>query len=316
MAEEDSARLLLVEDQDVDAEVVRLVLGRSKDFRVSTERVTTLSEALAAVHDRQYDVVVLDLGLPDSSGVESVRKLCAAAPATPIVVFTGLDDDDLALAAIQCGAQEFLSKEHLMGHLLVRVIRHSIARQQQLLHAQATALTDALTGSGNRRAFDLEAMRRLEDWRREDTPFCMAMVDIDYFKLVNDRWGHDVGDDVLCTVAALLRDGVRETDIVTRFGGEEFAVILPATRSPQAVQVIERVRRQIADYCCEYACGQISVTVSCGTAEVAKGDDCLALLRRADEALYRAKQQGRNRCMLHNGDSAIAAVSNNTHSAA
>ena len=110
-------KLLLVEDNEVDAQMVAMVLTRSPELDVCVDHVTTLRDAIAQVYDTRYDAVLLDLGLPDSSGLEAVPRIKQATPTTPLVISTGHDDGDAALAAIRYGAQEYLSKEHVLGHL-------------------------------------------------------------------------------------------------------------------------------------------------------------------------------------------------------
>ena len=124
--------VLLVDGHPTDAELIRVLLASTPDGEFAVEHVGALREAITRVHQRQFDVVVLDLSLPDSAGPNAIRQLKATAPELPLVVLTGQEDDDLALEVIRLGAQEYLSKDHVIGHLLARVIRHSIARQHQL----------------------------------------------------------------------------------------------------------------------------------------------------------------------------------------
>jgi diguanylate cyclase (GGDEF)-like protein len=200
------------------------------------------------------------------------------------------------------GAQEYLSKRHVIGHLIARVIRHSIARQLQLQNAQTQALTDALTGIGNRRAFDMELSRRLNEFRRYGSGCCVLLLDLDHFKSVNDRFGHDVGDEVLQGVAGLLRETLRDTDLAARYGGEEFGVILPRTPVRVGYTVTERLRQNVARAKWKQLHNELQVTTSAGLAEAHPDDDECSLLRRVDRSLYAAKASGRNRCCWHDGD--------------
>jgi diguanylate cyclase (GGDEF)-like protein len=295
--------VLLVDGRPEDAELIRLLLGNSPDGEFTVEHVGALREAIARVHQQQFDVVVLDLSLPDSAGPNAVKQLKATAPELPLVVLTGEENDELALEAIRLGAQEYLSKQHVIGHLIARVIRHSIARQHQLQVAQTQALTDALTGIGNRRAFDMELARRLGEFRRYGTGCCVLLLDLDHFKSVNDRFGHHVGDEVLQGVAGLLRETLRETDLAARYGGEEFGVILPRTPVTEGFTVTERLRHTVAHAEWKMLHKALRVTTSAGLAEAHPDDDESSLLRRADKSLYAAKESGRNRCYWHDGNS-------------
>ena len=164
----------------------------------------------------------------------------------------------------------------------------------------AEARTDPLTQLPNRRAFDDEINRHVAQWHRKKIPCGLTMVDIDHFKAINDRHGHPLGDLALKAIADVLADTVRETDIVTRFGGEEFAVILPATDKAGAMIATERVRLAVAATEIQMPQASIHITVSLGLAVTLEGDDAASLLARADEALYASKQTGRNRGHVHN----------------
>lgn len=169
----------------------------------------------------------------------------------------------------------------------VRVAR---ARADELEHL---ALTDPLTGLGNRRSMERELDSRLHEWRRDGTGFAVLFADIDFFKQVNDRFGHDVGDEVLAMVARTLTFGLRAGDVVSRYGGEEFVVVL---RVPGELrETAERLRTLVEASRLVAARQSVEVTISLGGAVVGPGDDAESLLRRADAALYAAKRSGRNR---------------------
>ncbi|MEM9588583.1 MAG: diguanylate cyclase [Planctomycetota bacterium] len=298
-------RTLLVEDNDLDAQFLTALLERSTELTFEVDRATSVRAAVVVLHNGEFDIMLVDLGLPDNSGLELIPRLRAASPSTPIVMLTGDDNPETALQAIETGAQDYLPKQHIVGQLLTRVVCHSIARQKQLLKAQSEALTEPLTGIGNRRAMDLELERRLADFRRHSSPFCVSIFDIDFFKRVNDQLGHDAGDRVLRSAARALAESTRETDRVARYGGEEFAVLLPMTELADACTVVESLRCRLGE-----AAGRAderleSVTASAGVTEVQAGDDSLSVFRRADEALYAAKGNGRDRSFAHDGTNLV-----------
>jgi diguanylate cyclase len=199
---------------------------------------------------------------------------------------------------------------------LLAEMEHSNEQLQQRLHTAEEALatqaaqlkaylsqahTDTLTGLPNRRAFDDELSRRYAEFCRKGSPLSIVLVDIDRFKAFNDEFGHLAGDEVLKTVAGRLRDAHRDIDTVARFGGEEFAIILPDTKLAKALLPAERGRLAVATE--SHACDgqEVFVTISCGVAELLPGESIDLLLRRADEALYASKDDGRNCTHLHNG---------------
>jgi diguanylate cyclase len=166
---------------------------------------------------------------------------------------------------------------------------------------EADALTDALTGIANRRAFNAELQRRIAEWRRRGTPFCLLMVDVDHFKKFNDQHGHLAGDAVLRGVAQGLRGTARQMDIVARYGGEEFAVLMPVTTLGEAEPGAVRLGAHIAGCQFEFEGKTLKVTVSGGLAQARTDEDEASLIKRADEALYAAKRSGRNCTFSHDG---------------
>lgn len=302
----DAIRVLYVEDHDSDARIIQYLLEGCVEEKFLVEWVDTLGKAIAAIHDHSFDLIIADLGLPDGQGLGNVQRLHEAAPTTTIVVLTADDDGADAIDSIRYGAQEYLSKQSLRRETLIRTIRHSLVRQERLMTAQAQAMTDALTGIGNRRAFEREMDRRLHDFRRNNVHFCLAIFDVDFFKKVNDTWGHDVGDNTLRVVGRTLATELRATDLSSRLGGEEFAAILAGSRLEDAWRVSNRIRGTISEQCRLQVKPEFPLTLSGGVAEVRVGDDLETLYNRADEALYSAKENGRDRCMIHDGKGIVA----------
>ena len=185
------------------------------------------------------------------------------------------------------------------------------AQAADLRSYETEARTDSLTDLANRRAFDDEMQRRFAEWQRRRTPFTLMILDIDHFKQFNDSHGHPAGDEVLRNVGKVLVKTARQMDLPCRYGGEEFAVILPVDRHPgsprrrRAISQGDRIGRVV-----KFEGKSLSVTASIGVACVGDGDDDPArLIRRADEALYKSKEAGRNCGHWHDGTQCLPVVS-------
>lgn len=164
--------------------------------------------------------------------------------------------------------------------------------------AVRTSFQDALTGAGNRAALERDLDRECSLARRTKMPLSVLMLDLDKFKHVNDNWGHQCGDDVLKSTASTILESTRGSDMIYRYGGEEFLLILACTPSDGARLVAERIRKDIASMTLDIDEGQFSITASLGVSTLNEGDNTNSLIRRADEALYQAKSEGRNQVQL------------------
>lgn len=167
--------------------------------------------------------------------------------------------------------------------------------QAQLDELTQQTLTDTLTGLGNRRFLERQLDARVNEWQRYETRFGVLMADIDLFKNVNDSYGHDVGDQVLAMVARTLAFGLRGSEVAARYGGEEFVVLVPHATPESLTQVAERLRALVETSHLPVARQSVNVTVSIGATVVSPSDNAETVLRRADNALYAAKHDGRNR---------------------
>lgn len=185
--------------------------------------------------------------------------------------------------------------------VVVLALGHILRQKREIESNLAVAHTDALTGLANRRAFDVELSRRLAQRQRLGTPLCLQIIDIDKFKSFNDDFGHLLGDAILKEIASALVAAVREVDAVARLGGDEFAVILLGSNLEEASHAAERFRNAISDCPIHYEGQDHTLTISSGVAEAQLDDDAASLIKRADSALYAAKEAGRNYSFRHGG---------------
>ncbi len=172
------------------------------------------------------------------------------------------------------------------------------ALKQTVIEKNRQAMFDTLTDIPNRLAYEQRATEEISRWKRFANPLSLVVWDIDFFKKVNDTYGHKAGDKVLKTVAQLLNQRIRETDFLARYGGEEFVMLLPGTQQDECLQLVNELRQQVADCGFHYHGEAVTITVSCGVSGFIDGDSLDSVFDRADRALYKAKSNGRNQCML------------------
>jgi two-component system cell cycle response regulator len=295
-------RVIVVEDDDGDAVLVERALARSEFVPV---RAISRQAALERLAESAFDAALLDLSLSDSFGLDGLDVIRAKFPDLPIVVVTGLTDSDLALEALQRGAQDYLVKCDWTPSLLVRTLRYAILRQQLLaenrrLMSELARLArhDALTGLLNRRSLLEELGREWSRVCRSGENLACVLLDVDFFKKVNDAHGHAAGDAVLRAVAEMLQSGCRTSDIAGRYGGEEFCVVLPAASEEAALAWAERMRKRIAQMSISVGAEQVRITASFGVAERRSPMATMeAVIEHADQALRLAKQLGRDRVL-------------------
>lgn len=295
-----TARVLLIEDDEGDALLVERLLERYPQFKL--RHVPRLWPAIELASTEPFDVALVDLSLPDSYGLEGLTTLRTHVPELPIVVLTGNDDDRLPLEALERGAQDYLCKSHCSPEMLSRSLRYSMQRHhiqcenRQLLKELARqARYDGLTGVLNRPTLVAELEREARRAKRTGYPLSCVMIDIDYFKRINDSYGHSAGDTVLRQMANLLKQRCRSSDLPGRYGGEEFLVVLPQTNEEGALAWAERLRQSISGMQMDVAEHFVQVTASFGVATLSpEEDNSEAIVEQADQALRLAKQLGRD----------------------
>lgn len=200
---------------------------------------------------------------------------------------------------------QILAANEQLRHRLTMAEAELRQRDEQAASYLSEARTDVLTGLPNRRVFNDELARCLEAFRAYEAPFALVLVDVDRFKGLNDQFGHLAGDAVLADLGRALRTAVRTCDVAARFGGEEFALLLPRTDAAGGQQTAERVRRAIEETQFFHDGAFIGVTVSCGATLALAGDEPESLIKRCDAALYASKRGGRNMSHWHPGDELV-----------
>jgi len=292
--------IVLIED---DPSVSVLLTRHLERQGWAVRAAISLSGARELLRTAEWDLALLDRRLPDGDGIELCGELREAAPHGYILMLTGESSEQAKLEGFERGADDYVTKPFQIDELMARIRAglRIVELQKALITSnrqlEELSLTDGLTHLRNRRAFDLEISSRFEQARRYQRPLSVAVIDVDFFKTVNDQHGHDAGDEVLRGVADVLGKATRGADSVARYGGEEFAVILPETQLSDAIQFAEKIRNAIAESIIPTSESLHAMTVSIGVASVPYSElnSPDELVRAADQALYRAKTNGRNR---------------------
>ncbi len=297
---------LLIEDDEVDRRsILRSISKHSIPYQFDSAR--SLAEAKDLLANKHYDVIVTDFNLPDSSGLDTITALQNTPEKVPIIVLSGLNDEKLALEAVHRGAQDFIPKDYINDiGLITRTLHHAIERHQLRRNLEDTrdrerflAHYDQCTTLPNRLLFLDRLNQTVIQSQRRQVKFALCFLDLDRFKEVNDSLGHFVGDEVLCTVSKRMKNVLRESDTVARYGGDEFTLILHNTSGEEniykiAKKIIASVNRPIVIG--EHTC---SVGVSIGVAFYPRhGHSPEVLIKHADMAMYDAKARGRNQLKI------------------
>ncbi len=247
------------------------------------------------------DVVLLDTTLPDSDGIELLKRF-RENPATEDISIILISNDggtETKVKGLEKGADDYLVRPVNQTEMLARIkasLRRSRARQRLKLQAEVffkQSITDSLTGLYNSRYLADIMQRQIKLFKRHKRSFSVMMLDIDYFKGINDTFGHVTGDGVLQEFGKVLKENIRGSDIVSRYGGEEFVVLLSNTNIEGAGILAERIRSRVEGYMFP-GIGNRKITVSIGISEVGSEDDASAIMKKVDDALYMAKKNGRN----------------------
>ena len=295
-------RILVIDDRRASYErVAKVLAGEHKvDIEVNPQ------EGLFHAAEGDYDLLIVSLGLENFDAL----RLCSQVRSlertrnVPILVVVEIEDNARLLRGLEIGVNDYLVRPIDPNELLarartqIRKRRYSARLRDNVQMSMELAITDPLTGLYNRRYMESHVTSLVEQALARGKPLALLVVDIDYFKAVNDAHGHDAGDDVLREFATRVKKSIRGIDLACRYGGEEFVIVMPETDMAVAAIVAERIRRRIAGepFSIRSGAAALDVTISIGLAALAGVEDTPAhILKRADQALYRAKRDGRNR---------------------
>lgn len=295
--------IVVIVDHDDGVRVPLMQLLRDRGY--AALGCGTSREARQLLHEYPWDLAIVERALPDDDGV----RLCHELKAEPelasryLIVSIEEDDESAGINALDQGADDFATKPFDTEELLARVRsgKRIVELSKRLLglniQLETLSNTDGLTSLYNRRYCEEQLHRAFERATRYDRPFSLILFDADHFKEINDTHGHSVGDQVLREIALLLTQTARSTDLVARYGGDEFALIAPETGAESALHCAERIRKKLAESSIEIGGVEVRMTLSAGIASgpSAGVTSAAQVIEEADRALYSAKSNGRNR---------------------
>jgi diguanylate cyclase (GGDEF)-like protein len=295
-------RILHIEDNAGDARLVQIYAAEDLSLDLKIEHVETIAQARDQLEQEQYDLLLLDLNLPASRGIDSLIQIMDFNRALPVIVLTALDDRGLGVKAVKLGAQDFLLKGPGLEHNLSRAVRYAIERYKQLSLQRELSLRDELTALYNRRGLNALADQQFRLAIRRNEKLSLFLADVDGLKEINDRFGHQAGDDALRDIARAMKLTFRSSDILARVGGDEFVVIAVDTQGDVEAAILGRWRQTLADYLQEtrrpYS---LSMSVGVVSAATAEEMDLDRLIDLADKSMYLEKMGSE---MMHSRESA------------
>lgn len=322
-AAETIIHVLLIDDQPIIAEGIRRMLEPEQDmqFHYCEDPAKAIDKAI----EIDATVILQDLVMPEVDGMTLVRFYRAnhATKDIPVIVLSSKEDPAIKSEAFGYGASDYLVKlpdpielvarirSHAKNYIMqterdaaffaLREMKKQLEKSNRKL--QAISMQDGLTGISNRRNFDETIEAEIQTAGQTQAPLSLVMIDIDHFKLYNDCYGHQGGDDCLIKVAkAIAHECTKQEDLASRYGGEEFVILLPKTDENEALVVAERIRKTVESLCIEHKDSStskcVSISLGVGTMLAKENLDSKALIERADQALYNAKEKGRNQTVL------------------
>jgi len=295
--------ILVADNGSPAVDVIKSNLGNYGDINYTIDTAKSGQDAISKAVDTKFDLVLVGQDLPGAKGIKMVQEIIKRKLGVPVIMIVAEGQEKLGVKAMDKGAYDYLTKNEIKTVALNRAIHRVMQRKklesdirESFRKLEKLAIKDGLTGLFNHRHFREVLKNEYKKAKRHSQPLSCIMLDLDYFKAVNDNYGHQYGDFVLAQSAQILKRLVRDTDFVARYGGEEFFIILPNTDLQGAFILAERIRKVFVNN--KFAKDKVSETVTISAGISATSDDNVVsdddLIANADKALYRAKWRGRN----------------------
>ena len=287
-------RVLVVEENQPEyAPWFQIVSSGMNSDKFETDRASSLANALVLLEREPFDVILLDLALPDSAGIATFTQICVRVPEVPIVVTSALENHNHAFEVLREGAQDYLIKGEVDPKLLRRTLLYAIERHRSRVLLQQLSFNDELTNLLNRRGFLSMAQQQLKIAQREDWELVLLFADLDSLKNINDSFGHPEGDRALKSIASVLKKTFRTSDLIARLGGDEFIVL--ALNAPAAgVQTMTaRLQSNLDRHNSQNRYYQLSLSIGIAQFDPNQVSSLEEMIMEADKALYENKRRKR-----------------------
>ncbi len=299
----ESISILIAESNTPDINFIKSSLKNYDDVTYTIDSARSGTDVLSKATDNKFDLLLVNQDLPDAKGIKMVQELIKRKLGVPIIMIIAEGEEKMGVKALDKGAYDYLTKNEVKTVALNRAIRRAMQRKklessvrESFEKLEKLAIRDGLTGLYNHRHFREVLKNEFKKSKRHMQPLSCIMIDLDYFKAVNDNHGHQFGDIVLVKAAKILMKLVRDTDFVARYGGEEFFIVLPNTDLQGAFILAERIRKEFENNA--FKKDKISEKVTISTGLSSTSDDNVMndedMITNADKALYLAKWRGRN----------------------
>ncbi len=301
--------ILIVDDEPDNLQAIADVFRRSNlNYRILRSPDGAIALKMARL--KQPDLIITDWEMPVMDGITLIKQLRAMAETrhTPVIMCTGvMVKSENLQTALEAGASDYIRKPVdpieliartnsmlKLGESFTTIQQQHAELQENYKQIEQMSRTDPLTGLSNRRDILAKADQVINAAARNRKPFTIALADIDHFKQFNDRFGHDCGDHILAALANIFEQGIRKQDLVGRWGGEEFILLLPDTDLAGGMNIAEKIRKDVENHAFQYEGKSLSLTLTLGLAENDNRMDFYQCLKQADTALYSGKSRGRN----------------------
>jgi len=294
----------ILDPSDEDALYLQQMLNQEQNTQLS--RSENISQAIHHIKNNPVDIVLMEYHMPDGTSHDFLSALIQDQLDIPTIVVTSVGDEMIAAQMIQAGAYNYISKDRIKEHMLYSIVSNALEKAQlkkDLKEAQKKvaqmSIRDSLTELYNRRYFDEVLETTIEKANRHQFPFVLCILDLDFFKKINDTFGHPAGDMVLIETSRMIKNSIKEKGIAFRYGGEEFSIIIKESKIESVYSLFEELRNKIMTFPYRYKKERIRITASFGLAEFSPTlFNSEKIIAKADKALYQAKNSGRNRIVF------------------